>query len=176
MSGMVADEASAPPVVVDPEQSLPELYREHRLALVRLGVLLLGDQAAAEDIVQDVFASLWRRRAVPDRPLCYLQRAVVNGCRGRIRRIMLARRKPPPVDRDGPTPVELVVLAEEHRAVLAALDRLPRRQREVLVLRYYSGLTIAAAAEAMGINEGTVKSTAARGLLALRHLLEEVKA
>ncbi len=59
------------------------------------------------------------------------------------------------------------MLSAEHQAVVSALGRLPRRQREVLVLRYYGGLSEAEIAETAGISPGTVKSTASRGVHAL---------
>ena len=65
------------------------------------------------------------------------------------------------------------VLAEDRREVLAALAALPVRRREVLVLRYYLGLSEAEIADALGISPGTVKSTAARGLAALARALGE---
>lgn len=150
---------------------LTQLYREHRLALVRLGVLLLGDQAAAEDAVQDVFTAVHRRGIAVTH--AYLRAAVVNRCRSAIRHTIIGRRKVVPLQPPEPEPGERLELIEEHQQVLAALDRLPRRQREVLVLRYYSQLSVAEVATALGIHEGTVKSSAARGLARLRELLGE---
>ena len=65
------------------------------------------------------------------------------------------------------------ILADDRRQVLAALGRLPRRRREVLVLRYWLGLPEAEIAQVLGISPGTVKSTAARGLAALARDLGE---
>ena len=65
------------------------------------------------------------------------------------------------------------ILAEDRRQVLAALAALPSRRREVLVLRYWLGLTEAEIAAVLGISTGTVKSTAARGLAALARELGE---
>lgn len=65
------------------------------------------------------------------------------------------------------------MLAEEHREVLAALDTLAPRQREVLVLRYWEGLSEAEIATTLGLSTGTVKSTASRALRALEAILEE---
>ena len=59
------------------------------------------------------------------------------------------------------------MLAEEHREVIVALHALAPRQREVLVLRYWSNLSEAEIAAALGISQGTVKSTASRALAAL---------
>jgi RNA polymerase sigma factor (sigma-70 family) len=64
-----------------------------------------------------------------------------------------------------------LLASEDRRAVLAALRRLPERQREVLVLRYYLELSDAEIARTMGIGESTVRSAAHRGLTTLERLL-----
>jgi RNA polymerase sigma factor (sigma-70 family) len=78
------------------------------------------------------------------------------------------------VEPEGPS--GRAILAEEHREVLAALDRLPTRQREVLVLRYWSDMSEAEIATALGISRGTVKSTASRGLDALEKIMTTTEA
>jgi RNA polymerase sigma-70 factor (sigma-E family) len=158
----------------DQEQLVSELYAAHRLSLVRLAVLLVDDTAAAEDVVHDVFAGLLKARSLrdPDAALGYLRRAVVNRSRSALRRRRTARAYSPPHDVGPPQPDDLAVLSEEHRAVLAALATLPERQREVVVLRYWSGLSEAEIADAMGISRGTVKSTASRALAALEQRME----
>jgi len=65
------------------------------------------------------------------------------------------------------------LVGEEHREVLTALRRLPGRQREALVLRFYLDLSEPEVAATMGISQGTVKSTTSRALAALGRLLEE---
>jgi RNA polymerase sigma factor (sigma-70 family) len=96
----------------------------------------------------------------------------LNGCRSQLRRRALARR----LARVQSKPLELltqdsaeqeVLRSEERRQVFDALTALPSRRREVLVLRYYLGLSEAEIAEVLGVSTGTVKSTAARGLAAL---------
>jgi RNA polymerase sigma factor (sigma-70 family) len=62
---------------------------------------------------------------------------------------------------------ELALVSEEHREVLALLDALPRRQREVIVLRYWLDLSEAEIARTLDISPGTVKSSASRALAAL---------
>ena len=154
------------------------LFRAHAVDLVRLAVLLVGDQATAEDVVQDVFARLQRspgRLRGLDKPVPYLRTAVVNGCRSvhRSRRRARLLRVPhePPV-----WSAEAAVLAgEDRRAVLAAVARLSGRQREVLVLRYYAGLADQDIAGALQVSRGTVSSTLSRALAALaRELREEL--
>ncbi|WP_151083793.1 RNA polymerase sigma factor [Nocardioides cynanchi] len=154
--------------------ALGDLYVAHRLALVRLAMLLVDDRASAEDVVQDAFAGLAGQRGGlrdPDAALAYLRKAVVNRSRSALRRRRTARGYAPPRSIELARPDERAVLAEEHREILAAVDRLAPRQREVLVLRYWSGLTEAEIAEALGISRGAVKSTASRALDQLEQMM-----
>ena len=149
---------------------ITELYAAHRLSLVRLAVLLVDDFASAEDVVQDAFAALARRpHAVrdPSKARAYQRTSVVNTARSALRRRRTARAYTPPDDVAPPGPEDAAVLAEEHREVIAALHALAPRQREVLVLRYWSDLSEAEIAAALRISRGTVKSTASRALVAL---------
>ncbi len=159
---------------IDHDQ-LAELYAAHRLSLVRLAVLLVDDLGSAEDVVQDAFAAFAAKGALrdPGAALGYLRVSVVNGCRSALRRRRTARAYTPPheVPPDGPD--ARAVLREDHREVLAALDRLAPRQREVLVLRYWSGLSEAEIATTLGISRGAVKSTASRALTALQQYLPD---
>jgi RNA polymerase sigma-70 factor (sigma-E family) len=159
-------------------ENLAEVFRCRRSELVRLGAFILGDRLAAEDVVQDVFLRMYQRGdrlADLDDPLPYLRGAVVNGCRSVLRRRLLIRRH---AGTDQPCPPlsaeEAMLLSEDRRQVLAALA-LPVRRREVLVLRYYAGLSEAEIAATLGISTGTVKSTAARGLAALARALKETR-
>jgi RNA polymerase sigma-70 factor (sigma-E family) len=157
-----------------PAVTVEHLYMAHRLRLVRLAVLLVDDPDTAEDVVQDVFARMQRsfRLDDTDKALAYLQRAVVNGCHSVLRRRRTVRTTVLPQDRPTGGPEESTLLAEEHREVLAALQRLTARQREVLVLRYWSDLSVAEIALTLGISSGTVKSTASRALSTLEEILE----
>jgi RNA polymerase sigma factor (sigma-70 family) len=65
------------------------------------------------------------------------------------------------------------MITAEHQAVVAALRQLPSRQREVLVLRYYGGMSEAEIAAATGVSRGTVKSSTSRALNALQRILEQ---
>jgi RNA polymerase sigma factor (sigma-70 family) len=159
-------------------QDLALLFRQHHAELVHLGLLLTGNQATAEDIVQDVFTRLCvRDRLDPGlRPLPYLRTAVVNGCRSWLRRQAVARRtgigRAVGEAAQGSAEDEAIV-AEDRRQVLLALAALPRRRREVLVLRYWLGLTESEISAVLGISTGTVRSTAKRGLAALAGKLGE---
>ncbi|CAM3845960.1 SigE family RNA polymerase sigma factor [Nocardioides zeicaulis] len=159
---------------MEPTVEITELYAAHRLPLVRLAVLLVDDLASAEDVVQDAFAALARRPDAvrdPAKALAYLRTAVVNTARSALRRRRTARAYSPPRDLPPPTPEDAAVLAEEHREVIAALQTLAPRQREVLVLRYWSDLSEAEIARTLDISTGTVKSTASRALAALERAM-----
>lgn len=155
------------------------IYRQHHADLVRLALLLVGDRACAEDVVQDVFTRLCTRGRVlaQDSALAYVRTAVVNGCRSVLRRRALARRVAVTRAAPGPDTQEsaetMVILAEDRRRVLAALAALPGRRREVLVLRFYLGLPVAEVAAMLGISQGSVKSATARGLGSLARRLGE---
>lgn len=153
---------------------LAELYAAHRLSLIRLAVLLVDDFASAEDVVQDAFAAFasGTRLREPDAALGYLRTAVVNRSRSMLRRRRTARGYVAPHEAPPAGPDDLSVLAEEHREVITALRQLAPRQREVLVLRYWSGLSEAEISDALGISRGSVKSTASRALDALEKIME----
>jgi RNA polymerase sigma-70 factor (sigma-E family) len=155
---------------------ISDLYRTHAVGLVRIAVLMVGDQATAEDVVQDAFSGLHRGRhrlRDPGNALPYLRASVINGCRSVLR----ARRRARLVRVQHEVPVwsaESAALAgEERRAVLAAVARLPGRQREVLVLRYYTGLADQEIAAVLRISRSAVSSYASRALAVLARALKE---
>ena len=163
----------APPA--DARARVTALYAAHALGLVRLAHVMLGDRAAAEDVVQEAFSGLYRRWeqvSDKDKALTYVRSSVLNGCR-----TVLRRRRGTDADRVHQPPAisaEAAALSgEELREVMQALRRLPDRQREVLVLRFYLDESEAEIARLMGISPGTVRSTAHRALAALGRLLGE---
>jgi RNA polymerase sigma-70 factor (sigma-E family) len=164
-----------PATAAEPADQVTVLYQAHALGLLRLAVIMLGDRQAAEDVVQDAFFGLFRRWGAlndPERALAYVRSSVFNGCRtvlrkrARTRDFMLA-------DPGAESAEAWVVLDEDHREVLAALRRLPSRQREAVALRYCLDMPVDDVAAAMGISEGTVKSATSRGLAAIRRTLKE---
>jgi RNA polymerase sigma-70 factor (sigma-E family) len=157
---------------------LDEAFRLHRAGLVRLAAFILGDRGAAEDVVQDVFVRVHQRGdPMNGDPQHYLRSAVINGCRTTLRRWRLIRRHAEKEEQQSSCPPltteEAALLDEDRRQVMAALATLPRRRREVLVLRFYLEMSEAEIAETLGISPGTVKSTAARGLASLARELRE---
>jgi RNA polymerase sigma-70 factor (sigma-E family) len=156
------------------ERHVTALYQEHALSLARLALLILGDAGAAEDIVQDAFLGLYRRwdsLADPSSAQAYLRTSVLNGCRTAMRR--RSRPQALPDGGSAESAEAAVLLGEQHRAVLAAIRRLPARQREALVLRYYLDMTESQAADAMRVSRGTVKSATSRAVAAVARMLRE---
>jgi RNA polymerase sigma-70 factor (sigma-E family) len=161
----------------DADEAIVALYTMHYRSLVRMAALLLRDSAAAEDVVQDAFVAThrsWRRLRDPENALAYLRQAVVNRSRSKLRRRQVEDRHAPQPMPAGASAEDGAIHAVERSAVVAALGRLPRRQREVLVLRYYSDLSEAQIADALAISNGAVKSHASRGIAALRETLESL--
>ncbi|MET3804587.1 RNA polymerase sigma-70 factor (sigma-E family) [Nakamurella sp. UYEF19] len=159
---------------VNADVTIDDIYRTHRMGMVRLAILLVDDQASAEDVVQEAFAGLFRNWAgLRDNAAAigYLRTAVVNGSRSMLRRRRTARAYVPPHPGTARSAESLALLTAEHQAVVSALGDLAPRQREVLVLRYYGGLSEAEIAEATGLSKGTVKSTASRAVAKLGDIM-----
>ncbi len=139
--------------------------------LVRTAMLLVDDKETAEDVVMDAFVGLrlrWRGLRDPEESFRYLRSSVLNGARSKLRRRRVQRLVDRP-QRPGTDPsAEAVALARhDDRTLAAAVRRLPRRQREVIVLRYYLDLSEAEIADTLGISPGSVKSHASRAVHAL---------
>jgi RNA polymerase sigma-70 factor (sigma-E family) len=158
------------------DQMVTELFTVHYAGLVRLATLLLRDQAVAEEAVQDAFVSLhrrWRKLRDPGSAAAYLRTSVIHNTRSIQRRRSVAARHPEDVPIDAPSAEYGALRGAAGNAVVEALRKLPARQREALVLRYYANLSEAEIAEAMKISRGAVKSHASRGMAALRVSLEQ---
>jgi RNA polymerase sigma-70 factor (ECF subfamily) len=152
------------------------LVERHRRVALRVAYAVAGDEA--EDAVQDAFVkaygALGRFRAgAPFRP--WMLRIVANEARNRRRsagrRSALALRVVPasaPV-----TPEDVVVAAERRRTLAAALSTLADRDREVIALRWFAGLSESEMAVALHVRPGTVKSRLARAIDRLRAALPE---
>jgi RNA polymerase sigma-70 factor (sigma-E family) len=139
-------------------------------ALLRSGWLLTGDWPAAEDLVQTALAAAWPKWASvrrQDAPELYVRKIMVNTfLRWRRRRWNgeIATGRLPETAAHG----DVFALVDARQSLLAALDRLPPRQRAVVVLRYFADQTEPQTAEAMGCSVGAVKSHAAKALARLR--------
>lgn len=129
--------------------------------LVAAVAMVSGSQAAAEDAVQEALARAWERseRGHPIESLpAWVTRVAMNLSMSRLRRIRVERRYAPRVAAAETAPAEAGAV-EDRVDVVAALAALPRRQREVTVLRYYLGLDVAEIARTLELNPGTVKTS-----------------
>src|SRR5215831_11089836 len=153
------------------------LFGEHHLELVRLALVMVGELATAEDVVQDTFERLHRRRHglrdEGDGLLRYARSAVLNRCRSLHRRAVVARRHAPALAGPPAACPDSAAQAAEREVLVAALRSLPHREREVLVLRYYADLDVGEVARILRIGPSTVRSAAARGLAGLARVIEE---
>jgi RNA polymerase sigma-70 factor (sigma-E family) len=164
-----ADERSRNPLMVRPVARSFELAFEglYRLAY-KVAFRIVGDRPEAEDIAQEALARAslrWPR--LHEQPEGWVSRVASNLAIDRYRR----RRREPRVPVG---PIGVVDDRVTERAdLVAALRRLPRRQREVVVMRYLADLSEADVAASLGCSVGTVKTHASRGLAALRVELGE---
>jgi RNA polymerase sigma factor (sigma-70 family) len=171
-----ADDLGSPEDILPADDLVAGLYREHAVTLVRIALLLVGDQPSAEDVVQDAFLGLQRslprlrdqRKALP-----YLRTSVVNGCRSVQRSRSRARLRRVPHEPPVWSAESAAIASEDRRAVLAAAATLPERAREVLALRYYLDLSDGEIAGILHVTRSTVSSTASRALVTLARKLEE---
>jgi RNA polymerase sigma factor (sigma-70 family) len=136
-------------------------YRAEVLGQVRRAALLVGSDDAANDIVQDAFANMYRRWKEIDDPAPYLNRAVLNGCRDRARRGQRLIRLGDRLRIHHP-------LTDETEIVTDLLGRLPFNQRAAVVLRYYVGYSTDEIATALGCPRGSVGPWIDRALTAMR--------
>lgn len=177
----MATVVDSPARALSADDAIAMLYAAHWAPMVRLAWLLVRDQGLAEDVVQDALVGLHRRWTElddPDAAVGYLRRSVVNGSRSALRhrvvtRSYLARQGP---DQAAASAEQLALIDLGNLSMRRAVDALPRRQREVLVLRYFSGLSEAEIAHALDIAPGTVKAHAHRGLATLRERLGPTRA
>jgi RNA polymerase sigma-70 factor (sigma-E family) len=146
-------------------------------ALLRFALMLSGDRHTAEDLVQSVLAKAiprWSRIVAMQLPERYLKKMVLNELLGWRRRRW--RTEVPVATAATDRPVDDDTAAHASRsAAWHLLARLPRRQRAVLVLRYYEDLTDGEIAAVLGCRASTVRSQATRALATLRAALPNLE-
>ena len=152
------------------DDELADFVRARYPQLLRRGYLLTGNQLAAEDLVQEALArccAAWRRHPITE-PDAYVHRVMVNVLisRSRLRRF----REEVTADVPEAGASDLTSQHADRDAVWRALLEIPPRQRAVLVLRFYEGMTESEIAGCMETTVGTVRSQTAKGLAKLREL------
>jgi RNA polymerase sigma-70 factor (sigma-E family) len=168
---MVAELVNSEPVDSDARAAVgprapvtfDDLFAERYQAMVRLATLLVGNEAVAEELVQDAFVRVHHKWATIEHPSAYLRTAVVNACRNSRRRARLERAH---------ARSAALTVAPPQEPLVDALATLNERQRVAVVLRYYEDLPETDIAIALGCRPGTVKSLLHRGLSQLREVIE----
>ncbi len=163
----------------DDDHAFAELYVRHLGHALEVAARICSDPAAAEEVVQEGFLSIWRSRA-GYRPLigsfeAWSMRIVHNRAVDSIRLVRVRPRlqpadSPPESDEDGDSdpPFDRAVAGFEHRRLFEALRRLPARQTEVIVLAYYGDMSLPEVAARLGVPTGTAKGRMRLGLEKLR--------
>ena len=150
-------------------------YRDHYALAFSAAHRVLGEPAAAEDVVQDVFTTLWRDPRKFDPARGNLPGYVAMMARSRaVDRVRSRNAGSAAVERLGvregdreenaETPVDAVVRHEDAGRVLAAVAELPAAQRDAVLMAYGRGLSTAEIAQAAGVPLGTAKSRLRLGL------------
>jgi RNA polymerase sigma-70 factor (sigma-E family) len=149
-----------------------DFVHDNTAILLRKAYLLTGSGFAAEELVQDTLVRLypgWSRVAAAGAPLAYVQRSLANNFRNqwrrRTRHEVLAAAVP-----DAPAERSIEREVTDRDEVWSGLRTLSPRERAVLVLRFYEGLSDSEIADQLGCRRGTVRSLASRGLARLRSL------
>jgi RNA polymerase sigma-70 factor (sigma-E family) len=176
--GATVRAAPGRPGAVTAERAVTQLYEAHALGMIRLAHIMLGDRQSAEDVVQEAFCGLYRRwshLSDPGSAVHYVRSAVLNGCRSVLRRrtTSQAPRGAPGHLEPVPSAESAVLTREERDEIMRSVRRLPPRQREALVLRFYLDLSAEEAATTMGISASSVRSATHRALASLGRMLQE---
>ncbi|MGI5198603.1 SigE family RNA polymerase sigma factor [Streptomyces sp. CA-288835] len=172
------DEVLSPPVSdpadIEREAALARLFELHYASMLRLAVLLGADDP--ENVVAEAYYQIyrkWRRLRDAEAAEAYLRSTVCNLTRMRIRHLQVARKhvQQPPSEVVA-SAESTALLRDDQRVLIDALQQLPARQREALVLRHWLGLKESEIAAAMGISAGSVKTHTSRGIAALTQAME----
>ncbi len=177
LAAIGAARARGEAITAEAEALVVRLFHAEGRSLVRLARLFVDDKDAAEDLVQEAFLRLARHASRIDdgaRAPAYLRSIVLNLARDHNRRGLVSTRhhatRGREIDVTDDTADELV-RSDEHRRVLAAVRRLPRRQRDCVTLRYFEELGIDDIAAVLGVSRNSVKTHLQRGMAALEREL-----
>lgn len=158
-----------------------DLYDRYSRLLYGLIFRILRDRSEADEVLQEVFVAVWNRaesyNVALGSPAAWLVRIARNRAIDRLRANTARLRavESAPIELQASDNPELsTLLGEQQRAVVRALDGIPREQRELIEEAYYLGHTQSELAERHKLPLGTVKTRIRTGLLALRQQLSEV--
>ena len=161
------------------------LYDRFSIPLYSLAVKILGNEAEAQDVLQEVFLSVWKKASTfrAERGSAFswvvaqLRNRAIDRIRSRSRRGELLEAHAPdlvPAASAGISSADQCEISERSREVRSAMDQLSDDQRQVLRLAFFEGLTQAEIAEKLEEPLGTIKARAYRGMARLRQLLRSL--
>jgi RNA polymerase sigma-70 factor (ECF subfamily) len=166
-------------VALGQREALEPLVRRYAGPLVGFIRRLVGDPHRSDELFQEVFLAIWRKRGQyqfprPFKPWLYA--IALNKCRADFRMparplVELEQDSPALPAAADPSPVDAAIAGETAAQIGAAVERLPPQQRLVVVMRVWEGLSYAEIAEITGRTEATVRSNMHHGLAALREAI-----
>lgn len=158
------------------------LYRATSSKLFGVCLRLLPDRAEAEDVLQEVYASVWHKAGQYDAQrasaIAWLAMIARNKAIDRLRASPQAQRHAPIEDAaeapdSGPTPLQHAETTTDRARLDACMDKLEDRRRDLIRTAFFEGATYEELAERSGSPLGSVKSWIRRGLMQLRVCLEQ---
>lgn len=160
-------------------EALEPLVRRYAGPLVGFIRRLVRDAHRSDELFQEVFLSVWRKRGQyqfprPFKPWLYM--IALNKCRADLRAsarplVKLEQDSPALPAAAEPTPIEAAIAGETAEQIAAAIERLPQQQRLAVIMRVWDGLSYAEIAQITGRTEATVRSNMHHGLAALREAI-----
>jgi RNA polymerase sigma factor (sigma-70 family) len=161
--------------------ALRMVYQDTSAKLFGVVLRILNDRSEAEDVLQDVYVTVWRKAGSFDpgraSPITWMVAIARNRAIDRLRATTMSRRMEPldaadAVADPAPAAVERVELAQQHRRLAGCLEELEARQSKAIRAAFLDGSTYEELAARMSVPLGTMKSWIRRGLLKLRACLE----
>lgn len=157
-------------------EPMEPLVRRYAQPLVSFLARMTGDAHKAEELFQEAFLAVWRKRAQYESPRPFkpwLYTIALNICRADIRaaKPAMAPLQPAMAPAGGNSPAAVALAIETAARVARAVDSLPPQQRAVVAMRVWDGLSYGEIAEVVGRTEATVRSHMSHGLAALRQAL-----
>jgi RNA polymerase sigma factor (sigma-70 family) len=167
------------------QRAFADLYRQTSSHLYGVALRILREPAAAEEVLQEAFVSVWHHAkgytVAKSQPQTWLTSIVRNRCLDRLRRrdldtVTLTRDNDEETEIDlpaeGPSAVDLLIAGAEAQSVRDCVQTLEGGQKQAIALAFFQGLTHAELARQLGEPLGTVKSWVRRGLDRLKQCLE----
>jgi RNA polymerase sigma-70 factor (ECF subfamily) len=162
--------------------ALRQIYQDTSAKLFGVCLRILNDRSEAEDVLQEVYVTVWRKAATFDpgraSPITWMVAIARNRAIDRLRATAMSRRTDPieaadAVSDPAPPAIERLELAQQHQRLAGCLEELEARHSAAIRAAFLDGTTYEELATRMSVPLGTMKSWIRRGLLKLRACLEQ---